>query len=74
MFMDFKTHRLSAIFELDELTGIQCYNQFRFHKSDPFELKEALQIPDDFWCTQGSRISGQESYASRSNDWPIQTV
>ena len=41
---DFKTHRRSAIFELDELSDSQCYNQFRFYKSDIFELKEALMI------------------------------
>ena len=28
MFMDFKTHRRSAIFELNELTDSQCYDQF----------------------------------------------
>ena len=48
-------------FDLDKLTDDECKANFRFLKNDIYLLKDALQIPDIFICSNGLNVDGIEA-------------
>ena len=48
-------------FDLDLMTDEECRTDFRFWKNDVYVLCEALQIPPEFICYNGLKVSGLEA-------------
>ena len=49
-------------FDLDTFTDAECISEFRFYRNDVYRLAEALGIPNEFVCYNGSTFSGLESF------------
>ena len=47
-------------FDLDSLSNCECEEEFRFSKNDIFLLYDALNIPEDIICYNGTKINGIE--------------
>lgn len=47
-------------FHLEDMSEAECLSEFRFRKDDIHILAEALDIPDQFICDQGSICDGIE--------------
>lgn len=48
-------------FDLDFLNEDECVANFRFKKSDIYDMKNFLQIPDDVHCYNGTKVDGIEA-------------
>ena len=48
-------------FDLDKLTDDECKADFRFYKNDIYVLKDVLQIPDIYICSNRLHLSGIEA-------------
>ena len=48
-------------FDLDELNDDQCRVSFRFYKNHIYDLKEALNIPEEIICYNNVRVDGIEA-------------
>ena len=48
-------------FDVDKLTDDECKADFRFYKNDIYVLKDVLQIPDIYICSNRLHLSGIEA-------------
>ena len=47
-------------FELDMMSDDECQAEFRFYKNDVYNLKEVLNLPEEFICYNGLTIDGTD--------------
>ena len=47
-------------FDLDHMEDDECKAQFRFHKSNVYNLREILRIPSEIKCYNRSIVDGDE--------------
>ncbi|KXJ13842.1 protein ALP1-like isoform X2 [Exaiptasia diaphana] len=46
--------------KLEDLSDTQCQQMFRFEKQDLYRLRDALQVPANYICSQGTKATGLE--------------
>ena len=63
------------MFDLDRLDDSECLANFQFNKGDIYNLKEKLQIPEDVFCYNRTRVDGVEVFCVFLNRlaYPIST-
>ena len=47
-------------FELDMMSDDKCLVEFRFYKNDVYNLKEVLNLPEEFICYNGLTLDGTD--------------